>query len=62
MVKGLQGKIYEEQLRALGLFSLKKRRLKRGLVSACSFLTREAEGKTLISLVSLTEKDSSLRW
>lgn len=59
MVKGLQEKIYEEQLKPLGLFSPEKRRLKRGLMAAYSFLTREAEGQTL---VPLTEKDSSLRW
>jgi len=37
MVKGLQGKTYEEQLRFLGLFSPEKRRLRGGLMVAYSF-------------------------
>lgn len=40
MVMGLEGKTYEEWPRSLGLFSLKKRRLRGDLIIADSFLTR----------------------
>ena len=50
MVKGgLEGKMYEEWLKSLGLFSPKKRRLRVGLMVACSSLTRGAEGQALSS-------------
>ena len=43
MVKGLERKKYDEQLKLLGLFSLEKRRLRRGLMAAYSLLTRGGE-------------------
>ena len=49
MVKGLEGKMYEEQLKSLALFSPEQSRLRGGLMAACSSLTRGAEGQALSS-------------
>lgn len=49
MVKGLEGKIYEEQLRSFELFSPEQRRLREDLIAAYGFLMRGAEGQALIS-------------
>lgn len=46
MVNGLEGKMYEEQLRSLDLFRTEKRG---GLMAAYRSLTREEEGQVLIS-------------
>ena len=49
MVKGPEGKLYEEWLRPFCLFSPEKWRLRGGLMVACMFLTRGAEGQALSS-------------
>lgn len=53
MVKGLEGVTCEEQLRILGLSSLKNRRPKGDLIAAYNFLMRRSRegGADLFSLV-----------
>ena len=57
MVKSLEGKLYEEQLRCLGSFSPEQSRLRGGLMAACSSLTRGAGGQALSSAVWGQQQD-----
>ena len=57
MVKGLEGKTYEEQLRSLGLFILQKRNLCGDLITDYNFLMRGAEGQVLSSALWRQQQD-----
>ncbi|KAJ7396511.1 hypothetical protein BTVI_144087 [Pitangus sulphuratus] len=56
MVKGLEGKLYEEQLRALGLFILEKKRLRGKVIAVYKFFMR-GRGEAGIDLSSLVTSD-----
>ena len=54
MVKGLEGKMYEEWQKALGLLSLQNRRLRGDLITVYRFLARGSggAGTNLFSLIT----------
>lgn len=52
VTKGLEEKMYEEQLRSLDLFSLQKRKLRGDLITIYSFFTRGPEEQALICALS----------
>ena len=55
----LEGKMYEEWLKSLGLFNLKKKRLRRDLIMDYGFLTRGSRGTRtdLVSLLTAVEPE-----
>jgi len=61
MVKDLEGKTSEERLRSLGLFSLKKRRLRGDLMAAYNFLGGSS-GVGGADLLSSDQQQDTRKW
>lgn len=58
MMRGLEGKLYEEQLRTLGLFRVEKRRLRGDLIVVFKVLKRGSRGAGTDLITLMTSDDT----